>query len=200
MTTLPWLLIPCTYLSPTSSSHVLCDRDLVFLRARLQRRQLRPSTQAPGGGRIEGGHAPVLQQLHHRGFSGCRWRREASARIIGPRIECQQCCRGDEHPGKLDEDERVQVLTIVKKDDPVVDIVDRINPGIVAGYSEAKGAVGASAATSAVRPAGSRSSSFHGVTRHRWSGKYEAHLWDSSCRVEGRRRKGKQDIEIWPCK
>ena len=57
------------------------------------------------------------------------------------------------------------MLTIVKKDDPVVDIVDRINPGIVAGYSEAKGAVGASAATSAVRPAGSRSSSFHGVTR-----------------------------------
>ncbi|KAL5666275.1 hypothetical protein ACJX0J_026383, partial [Zea mays] len=27
---------------------------------------------------------------------------------------------------------------------------------------------------------------------HRWSGKYEAHLWDSSCRVEGHRRKGKQ--------
>jgi hypothetical protein len=85
MTALPWLLIPCTYLSPTSSSHVLCDRDLVFLRARLQRRQLRPSTQAPGGGRIEGGHAPVLQQLYHRGFSGCRWRREAGARCSCPR-------------------------------------------------------------------------------------------------------------------
>ncbi|XP_039811903.1 MADS-box protein AGL24-like, partial [Panicum virgatum] len=27
--------------------------------------------------------------------------------------------------------------------------------------------------------------------RHRWSGKYEAHLWDISCRVEGHRRKGK---------
>uniref|UniRef100_A0A804U6H1 Apyrase 1 n=1 Tax=Zea mays TaxID=4577 RepID=A0A804U6H1_MAIZE len=68
-------------------------------------------------------------------------------------------------PGKLDEDERVQVLTIVKKDEPVDDIVDRINPGTVAGYSEAKGAVGASAATYAVQPASSRSSSFHGVTR-----------------------------------
>lgn len=114
-------------------------------------------------------------------------------------------CADDENPGKRaalvtlvgneycgDEDERVQVLTIVKKDEPADDIVDRINPGTVAGYSEVKGAVGASAATSAVRPAGSRSSSFHGVTRHRWSGKYEAHLWDSSCRVEGRRRKGKQ--------
>lgn len=57
------------------------------------------------------------------------------------------------------------MLTIVKKDEPVDDIVDRINPGTVAGYSEAKGVVGASAATSAVRPARSRSSSFHGVTR-----------------------------------
>jgi hypothetical protein len=70
---------------------------------------------------------------------------------------------GNEYCG--DEDERVQVLTIVKKDEPADDIVDRINPGTVAGYSEVKGAVGASAATSAVRPAGSRSSSFHGVTR-----------------------------------
>jgi hypothetical protein len=33
--------------------------------------------------------------------------------------------------------------------------------------------------------------------RHRWSGKYEAHLWDSSCRVEGRRRKGKQGINLF---
>ncbi|KAG0534131.1 hypothetical protein BDA96_04G252600 [Sorghum bicolor] len=98
---------------------------------------------------------------------------------------------GNEYCGG-DDDERVQVLTIVKKDEPADDIGDCINPGTVAGYSEVKGAVGASAATSAVRPAGSRSSSFHGVTRHRWSGKYEAHLWDSSCRVEGRRRKGKQ--------
>ncbi|CAL9211858.1 unnamed protein product [Musa hybrid cultivar] len=27
---------------------------------------------------------------------------------------------------------------------------------------------------------------------HRWSGKYEAHLWDNTCRLEGRRCKGKQ--------
>ncbi|CAN6246109.1 unnamed protein product [Urochloa humidicola] len=91
-----------------------------------------------------------------------------------------------------DDDERAQVLTIVKKDEPADEIGDSINPLTVAGNGEEKGAVGASAAVSAVRPAGSRSSSFHGVTRHRWSGKYEAHLWDSSCRVEGRRRKGKQ--------
>ncbi|KAJ1281045.1 hypothetical protein BS78_04G278600 [Paspalum vaginatum] len=91
-----------------------------------------------------------------------------------------------------DEDERAQVLTIVKKDEPADDIGDCINPVTVAEYGEVKCPVGASAATSAVRPATSRSSSFHGVTRHRWSGKYEAHLWDSSCRVEGRRRKGKQ--------
>ncbi|XP_062222019.1 AP2-like ethylene-responsive transcription factor PLT2 isoform X2 [Phragmites australis] len=91
-----------------------------------------------------------------------------------------------------DGDVRVQVLSIVKKDEPADEVGDSINLATVAGYREQKGATGASAGITAVRPAGSRSSSFHGVTRHRWSGKYEAHLWDSSCRVEGRRRKGKQ--------
>ncbi|TVU28515.1 hypothetical protein EJB05_20034 [Eragrostis curvula] len=91
-----------------------------------------------------------------------------------------------------DEDRRVQVLSIVKKDEPADEDGDAINPVTIAGFREDNAVAGASAGITAVRPAGSRSSSFHGVTRHRWSGKYEAHLWDSSCRVEGRRRKGKQ--------
>ena len=85
----------------------------------------------------------------------------------------------------------VQVLSIVKKDESE-EIVDSINPVTVAGYREEKGTAGSTSAITAVRAPGSRSSCFHGVTRHRWSGKYEAHLWDSTCRVEGRRRKGKQ--------
>ncbi|KAF7101624.1 hypothetical protein CFC21_102902 [Triticum aestivum] len=36
-----------------------------------------------------------------------------------------------------------------------------------------------------------RSSCYHGVTRLKWSGKYEAHLWDNTSQVEGRKRKGK---------
>ncbi|XP_020697705.1 AP2-like ethylene-responsive transcription factor BBM2 [Dendrobium catenatum] len=36
-----------------------------------------------------------------------------------------------------------------------------------------------------------KSSCYHGVTRLKWSGKYEAHLWDNTSRVEGSRRKGK---------
>ncbi|PUZ77617.1 hypothetical protein GQ55_1G387900 [Panicum hallii var. hallii] len=98
------------------------------------------------------------------------------------------------HADYGDDDERAQVLSIVKKDEPADEVGGSINPVPVteAGCTEEKGAIVASAGISAVRPAGSRSSSFHGVTRHRWSGKYEAHLWDSSCRVEGRRRKGKQ--------
>ncbi|KQK01932.1 hypothetical protein BRADI_3g59300v3 [Brachypodium distachyon] len=87
---------------------------------------------------------------------------------------------------------RVQVLSVVKKDESEEEIGNSINPVTVAGYREEKGAVGSTSGITAVRPAASRSSCFHGVTRHRWSGKYEAHLWDSSCRVEGRRRKGKQ--------
>ncbi|WJX55228.1 hypothetical protein P8452_41024 [Trifolium repens] len=45
---------------------------------------------------------------------------------------------------------------------------------------------------------GQRTSQYRGVTRHRWTGRYEAHLWDNSCKKEGQARKGKQggyDIE-----
>lgn len=30
------------------------------------------------------------------------------------------------------------------------------------------------------------------IFRHRWTGRYEAHLWDNSCRREGQSRKGRQ--------
>ncbi|KAL6637940.1 hypothetical protein ACP70R_025512 [Stipagrostis hirtigluma subsp. patula] len=39
---------------------------------------------------------------------------------------------------------------------------------------------------------GQRTSQYRGVTRHRWTGRYEAHLWDNSCRKEGQSRKGRQ--------
>ncbi|CAK9875735.1 unnamed protein product, partial [Sphagnum jensenii] len=39
---------------------------------------------------------------------------------------------------------------------------------------------------------GQRTSVYRGVTRHRWTGRYEAHLWDNSCRKEGQTRKGRQ--------
>ncbi|XP_002510048.3 AP2-like ethylene-responsive transcription factor ANT [Ricinus communis] len=39
---------------------------------------------------------------------------------------------------------------------------------------------------------GQRTSQFRGVTRHRWTGRYEAHLWDNSCKKEGQTRKGRQ--------
>ncbi|KAJ8449503.1 hypothetical protein Cgig2_002300 [Carnegiea gigantea] len=37
-----------------------------------------------------------------------------------------------------------------------------------------------------------RTSIYRGVTKHRWTGRYEAHLWDNSCRREGQSRKGRQ--------
>ncbi|KAL6523376.1 hypothetical protein OROGR_016979 [Orobanche gracilis] len=40
---------------------------------------------------------------------------------------------------------------------------------------------------------GQRTSIFRGVTR--WTGRYEAHLWDNSCRREGQSRKGRQDSD-----
>ncbi|KAA8522573.1 hypothetical protein F0562_013066 [Nyssa sinensis] len=39
---------------------------------------------------------------------------------------------------------------------------------------------------------GQRTSQYRGVTRHRWTGRYEAHLWDNTCRKEGQSRKGRQ--------
>ncbi|CAL5371806.1 unnamed protein product [Camellia sinensis] len=39
---------------------------------------------------------------------------------------------------------------------------------------------------------GQRTSQYRSVTRHRWTGRYEAHLWDNSCKKEGQSRKGRQ--------
>ncbi|GAB4835185.1 hypothetical protein Ancab_000094 [Ancistrocladus abbreviatus] len=39
---------------------------------------------------------------------------------------------------------------------------------------------------------GQRTSIYRGVTRHRWTERHEAYLWDNSCRREGRSRKGRQ--------
>ncbi|MCL7024146.1 hypothetical protein MKW94_023689 [Papaver nudicaule] len=41
---------------------------------------------------------------------------------------------------------------------------------------------------------GQRTSNFRGVTRHRWTGKFEAHLWDNTTVSETRKRKGKQGM------
>lgn len=37
-----------------------------------------------------------------------------------------------------------------------------------------------------------RSSSFRGVTRHRWTGRFEAHLWDKNCWNDKQKKKGRQ--------
>ncbi|KAH7857760.1 hypothetical protein Vadar_016215 [Vaccinium darrowii] len=37
-----------------------------------------------------------------------------------------------------------------------------------------------------------RSSVYRGVTRHRWTGRYEAHLWDKNCWNEAQSKKGRQ--------
>ncbi|URD72607.1 AP2 [Musa troglodytarum] len=44
--------------------------------------------------------------------------------------------------------------------------------------------------------AAQRTSVYRGVTRHRWTGRYEAHLWDNTCRREGQKRKGRQGTRL----
>ncbi|KAG5088912.1 hypothetical protein JHK86_001524 [Glycine max] len=39
---------------------------------------------------------------------------------------------------------------------------------------------------------GQRTSIYRDLTGHRWTGRYEAHLWDNSCRRDGQTRKGRQ--------
>ncbi|GAU20936.1 hypothetical protein TSUD_200850 [Trifolium subterraneum] len=41
-----------------------------------------------------------------------------------------------------------------------------------------------------------RSSIYRGVTRHRWTGRYEAHLWDKNCWNESQNKKGRQVIKL----
>jgi hypothetical protein len=64
-----------------------------------------------------------------------------------------------------DGDGRVQVLIIVRKDEPADEDGDAINPVTIAGYRRDDAVVAVSAGITTARPAGSRSSSFHGVTR-----------------------------------
>uniref|UniRef100_A0A0E0KSI0 AP2/ERF domain-containing protein n=1 Tax=Oryza punctata TaxID=4537 RepID=A0A0E0KSI0_ORYPU len=54
------------------------------------------------------------------------------------------------------------------------------------------GAVDGAVPRKSIDTFGQRTSIYRGVTRHRWTGRYEAHLWDNSCRREGQSRKGRQ--------
>ncbi|MCO5581158.1 hypothetical protein L7F22_035036 [Adiantum nelumboides] len=59
-------------------------------------------------------------------------------------------------------------------------------------------AVTESTSRKSIESFGQRTSIYRGVTkvrcyfRHRWTGRFEAHLWDNSCRREGQTRKGRQ--------
>ncbi|KAL3653960.1 hypothetical protein CASFOL_003641 [Castilleja foliolosa] len=62
---------------------------------------------------------------------------------------------------------------------------------VVDGGGQGGGAV-ESTPRKSVETFGQRTSIYRGVTRHRWTGRYEAHLWDNSVRREGQTRKGRQ--------
>ncbi|GJN21580.1 hypothetical protein PR202_gb09067 [Eleusine coracana subsp. coracana] len=60
------------------------------------------------------------------------------------------------------------------------------------GAMDSPGAVVEAVPRKSIDTFGQRTSIYRGVTRHRWTGRYEAHLWDNSCRREGQSRKGRQ--------
>ncbi|KAK6914697.1 AP2/ERF domain [Dillenia turbinata] len=67
-------------------------------------------------------------------------------------------------------------------------VIDSRKRTAVVGKSPARGSV----PRKSIDTFGQRTSQYRGVTRHRWTGRYEAHLWDNSCRKEGQTRKGRQ--------
>ncbi|KAM0921877.1 hypothetical protein ACQ4PT_006553 [Festuca glaucescens] len=60
------------------------------------------------------------------------------------------------------------------------------------GAMDSSGSAVEAVARKSIDTFGQRTSIYRGVTRHRWTGRYEAHLWDNSCRREGQSRKGRQ--------
>uniref|UniRef100_A0A8I6X4N3 AP2/ERF domain-containing protein n=1 Tax=Hordeum vulgare subsp. vulgare TaxID=112509 RepID=A0A8I6X4N3_HORVV len=89
-----------------------------------------------------------------------------------------------------------QELAIVRKDDTAGGSSAGSGAVVSAGADSTGGSSGAVVETPASRKTadtfGQRTSIYRGVTRHRWTGRYEAHLWDNSCRREGQTRKGRQ--------
>ncbi|KAG6474301.1 hypothetical protein ZIOFF_068227 [Zingiber officinale] len=63
---------------------------------------------------------------------------------------------------------------------------------VAAAAPSAESARKSTSSATAADTFGQRTSIYRGVTRHRWTGRYEAHLWDNSCRREGQSRKGRQ--------
>ncbi|XP_076890431.1 AP2-like ethylene-responsive transcription factor BBM2 [Bidens hawaiensis] len=74
----------------------------------------------------------------------------------------------------------------------VVPAADNRKRSVVEMKSSSKSSTGEVVTRKAIDGFGQRTSWFRGVTRHRWTGRYEAHLWDNSCRKEGQTRKGRQ--------
>ncbi|XP_076901100.1 AP2-like ethylene-responsive transcription factor PLT1 isoform X2 [Bidens hawaiensis] len=74
----------------------------------------------------------------------------------------------------------------------VVPAADNRKRSFIEMKSSSKSSTGEVATRKAIDGFGQRTSRFRGVTRHRWTGRYEAHLWDNSCRKEGQTRKGRQ--------
>ncbi|KAL8171876.1 hypothetical protein V2J09_023680 [Rumex salicifolius] len=67
------------------------------------------------------------------------------------------------------------------------------NTKILPGVTSQSGAIiEAAGPKKPIETFGQRTSIYRGVTRHRWTGRYEAHLWDNSFKREGQTRKGKQ--------
>ncbi|KAI0497428.1 hypothetical protein KFK09_020652 [Dendrobium nobile] len=72
--------------------------------------------------------------------------------------------------------------------------IDEPQPGVVLKKARKERVCTAKERISRMPPcaAGKRSSIYRGVTRHRWTGRYEAHLWDKSTWNQNQNKKGKQ--------
>ncbi|KAG0469495.1 hypothetical protein HPP92_015540 [Vanilla planifolia] len=96
----------------------------------------------------------------------------------------------------LDGSPSISVMKSWLRQSPLQPPENRLALSISHNTASAEGLNGIEAAKSDTRKStdnfGQRTSKYRGVTRHRWTGRYEAHLWDNSCKREGQTRKGRQ--------
>ncbi|CAM0884149.1 unnamed protein product [Alopecurus aequalis] len=121
---------------------------------------------------------------------------EAAAQGLSLSINMPQLL-GGERGGVLESvSTSAQGAMVVRKEDTTGGSSACSGAVVSAGADSTGGSAGAVVESPAARKTadtfGQRTSIYRGVTRHRWTGRYEAHLWDNSCRREGQTRKGRQ--------
>lgn len=93
---------------------------------------------------------------------------------------------------KNEENERRKIISLADDDFQVISKRRRREPAAAALISEDNQTQKQQVCQNSTTSTTKRSSRFRGVSRHRWTGRYEAHLWDKLSWNMTQKKKGKQ--------